>query len=78
MPAVKKKAIADADEVLSFITSVLRGEQEESKLGDRLKAADMLGKRYRLFMEETSQELAPVTIVDDVNKRSVGRGQPDG
>ena len=49
-----KKAIADADEILEFITAVIRGEVKdqlgfETSVKDRLTASKMLADRYRLF-----------------------------
>lgn len=54
-----KKAIADADEILEFITAVIRGEVKdqlgfETSVKDRLTASKMLADRYRLF--ENSKE----------------------
>lgn len=63
------KAIAKQEEVLKYLTSVMRGELEEEVLygvgdgvqstrhievgaKDRLKAAELLGKRYRLFTDK--------------------------
>ena len=63
------KAIAKQEEVLKYLTSVMRGEQTEQVLygmgegmqgitlievgaKDRLKAAELLGKRYRLFTDK--------------------------
>ena len=45
-----KKIVADANEILEFYTSVMRGEVKDqfgldSSLSDRLKAADSLAKR---------------------------------
>lgn len=63
------KQIAKQEEVLQYLTSVMRGELEEEVLygigdgvqstrhievgaKDRLKAAELLGKRYRLFTDK--------------------------
>lgn len=63
------KQIAKQEEVLKYLTSVMRGELEEEVLygvgdgvqstrhievgaKDRLKAAELLGKRYRLFTDK--------------------------
>lgn len=58
-----KKAIADADEILEFITAVIRGEVKdqlgfETSVKDRLTASKMLADRYRLFEnpKESSNE----------------------
>lgn len=66
-------SVANEKEVLSFVTKVLRGEEADCKMTDRLKAADMLGKRYRLFAESDEPEAERVVIVDDI-----GRGEADG
>ena len=52
--AEEKKAIADADEILEFITAVIRGEVKdqlgfETSVKDRLTASKMLADRYKLF-----------------------------
>jgi phage terminase small subunit len=68
MEKLQKDSIASADEVLQYLTSVMRGEQyeEENIIGksgvykatkqvtpkDRLKAADLLAKRYGLQQPE--------------------------
>lgn len=61
---IKNTRIADATEVLEFLSSVMRGEVNDQfdldpALNDRLKAADQLFKRYRLGekqQEETKEE----------------------
>lgn len=55
------KRIADADEVLRYLTSVMRGEIKDTfdfdtSVRDRNKAAELLGKRHRLFIEKVEQE----------------------
>jgi phage terminase small subunit len=77
--------IAKQDEILEFLTKVLRGEiQEEFPLGvgkgeqmiihkeldgkERIKAAELLGKRYTLWTDKTQLEgTIGVTIVDDID-----------
>jgi phage terminase small subunit len=69
-----KKTIADQDEILSFLTSVLRGEVceqvpllagngfqelrrlDEANPKDRLKAAELLGKRYAMWVDKKEVE----------------------
>lgn len=76
MAEKESKLIADQDEVLKYLTSVLRGETksevvvvEGSGFGEsnartmkkapdekeRLKAAELLGKRYGLYTEKVEQ-----------------------
>lgn len=75
--------IADAEEVLQYLTSVMRGEHTEQVLklaGDgfqtitdidvsakeRIKAAELIGKRYSLFTDKVGVEGAvPVIITGD-------------
>lgn len=64
-----RKRIADADEVIRFYTSVMRGEVKdqfglEASLSDRLKAGDSLMKRYAaggFKYGETKQEEDPLS-----------------
>ena len=62
-----KALIADADEVLKFFTDTMRGNIKDQfgldpALSDRIKAAELLGKRYRLFSDKVSVE-GPVPVV---------------
>lgn len=85
---VHEETIADAKEVMGYLTSVMRGRSEadvvvvegtgdgysEAKLikkppdeKERLKAAELLGKRYGLFTERMQVEgNTAVTILDDI------------
>jgi phage terminase small subunit len=58
---MSSRRIADANEVLEYLTKVLRGEEKDqfgldAALKDRNKAAELLGKRYKLFIERIEQE----------------------
>ena len=76
MAEKEKSLIADQDEVLRYLTSVLRGEsqsteivvegcgdgiseartiQKEPSEKDRLKAAELLGKRYGLYKDTINE-----------------------
>ena len=75
--------IADAEEVMKYLTSVMRGEhteeipilcgdgcqeltQKEVGAKERLKAAELNGKRYGMFTDKVSMEGAvPVIITGD-------------
>lgn len=78
MAEKEKKLIADQDEVLRYLTSVLRGTsqsteivvegcgdgfseartiQKEPSEKDRLKAAELLGKRYGLYTDRVETEV---------------------
>lgn len=76
--------IADATEVLQYLTSVMRGEHKEEvpllcgegvqtlapkEVGakERLKAAELIGKRFGLFTDRVGIDGAvPVVIHDDI------------
>lgn len=85
---LEDERIADTQEVLKYLTSVMRGEYKEEvvvvegygegcsaakivdkEVGakDRLKAAELLGKRYGLFTDKVNVEgNTKVVIVDDL------------
>lgn len=86
---IRDNNIADAAEVMKYLTSVLRGEslaeivvvegdgdgcssaRRINKAPDekeRLKAAELLGKRYSLFKDNMTLEIEPVMIVDDLKE----------
>ncbi len=57
--------VADSEEILRFLTAVLRGEVGSEK--ERLRAAELLGKRQGLFSDKAVPEvLSEVVIVDDL------------
>lgn len=47
--------VAKQDEVLQYLTEVIRNEEEDTK--NRLKAAELLGKRYAIFADKVSAEV---------------------
>ncbi|MCC0693060.1 terminase small subunit [Clostridioides sp. ZZV14-6387] len=74
--------IADAKEVMEYLTKIVRNEAKEEvvlvsdngvervkkdvSIKDRNKAAELLGKRYRLFTDKIEVEGAiPIVIVGD-------------
>lgn len=86
MADFEREAIASQEEVLSYLTSVMRGEQTEQVMvtggevidvvvgaKDRIKAAELLGKRYGAWTERVDLVgNVGVTIVDDIG------GEADG
>lgn len=79
---LEDKAIAKQDEVLKFLTSVLRGEQTEEVLygmgegmqgktrlelsgKDRIKAAELLGKRYGTWTDKVDVNAEVRTVIVD-------------
>lgn len=87
MSKIRNKSIAGAEEILEYLTSVMRGEslsevyttvmigggRSEIKRfykhpdeKERIKAAELLGRRYALFETETTLNIkGAVKIVDD-------------
>ena len=69
---IASERIAPAEEVLQFLTSTMRGEVKDQfgldpTLSDRIKAAELLGKRYALFTyKKQITGAVPVVIVDDI------------
>lgn len=84
---LKKESIAEQDEIMQYLTSVMRGQVSDVELmnvsvGDfvseiqahekrsdtsaRTKAAELLGKRYRMWTEKQEVELTTPIFVDDV------------
>ncbi len=82
---IHNQKTADAQEVLEYLTAVMRGEHTEQTLQlvgegvqritdidvsakERLKAAELIGKRYGMFKDNVNVELEPVTIVNDLTE----------
>lgn len=62
MKQIETKRIASGDEVLMYLTSVMRGELKDqfeldASIQDRTKAAELLGKRHRLFTDKIEAEV---------------------
>ncbi|MBQ9658294.1 MAG: terminase small subunit [Clostridia bacterium] len=70
----QKERIASQDEVLEYLTKVMRGEEKDSfgldaSLQDRTKCAELLGKRYGTFKEKVDLTgKLPVVICDDITE----------
>ncbi len=76
---LEESRVADATEVLQYLTRVMRGEEKDqfdmdASLQDRTRAAELLGKRYRLFIDkqEIDAKVEPITIVNDIPRRLDG------
>lgn len=82
---IHNEKTADAQEVIEYLTSVMRGEQKEKTLrlaGDgvqeiaeidvaakeRLKAAELIGKRYGLFKENIDVNGETIILVNDLKE----------
>ena len=66
--------IASQDEVLEYLTRVMRGEEKDqfnldASLQDRTKCAELLGKRYGTFKDNMNfTGNVPVVIRDDITE----------
>lgn len=82
---IHNEKTADAQEVLEYLTAVMRGQHTEQTLqliGDgvqkiadidvsakeRLKAAELIGKRFGMFKDNVGIDLEPVVIVNDLKE----------
>lgn len=74
---MQESSIADTNEVMQFLSSTMRGDIPDQfgldpALNDRIKAAELLGKRYKLFTDK--QEISgadgePIKVVfSNMNK----------
>ena len=80
---IQKESIAEADEIMRYLTRVLRAEEKEEILvyvgdgiqeiqtiqpsaKDRIKAAELLGKRYRMWTDKQEVEITTPIFIDDV------------
>lgn len=75
----KKNSIASAEEVLEYLSKVMRGEEKdqfglEVSIQDRTKAADLLLKRYKAFdkdIDAKMEDLKRKQIELDIKKREI-------
>lgn len=63
--------VASQDEVLEFLTDVMRGSVKdqlgfETPVKERNRAAELLGKRYKIFEDTKINLNVGVSIVDDI------------
>lgn len=73
--------VATQEEVLTYLTSVMRGETQEQTLcsigelgqevididvgaKDRIKAAELLGKRFRMWAEKVETDVTQTVVID--------------
>lgn len=74
---MQESSIADTNEVMQFLSSTMRGDIPDQfgldpALNDRIKAAELLGKRYKMFTDK--QEISgadgePIKVIfSNMNK----------
>lgn len=70
-----KDTIATADEVLEYLTRVVRGEEKDAfgldvSVADKTKAAELLGKRHMLFTDKVKLDAEIEIDISDRMKRA--------
>lgn len=81
LDAIHSEKTADAQEVIEYLTSVMRGEHTEQVLQligdgvqkisdmevsakDRLRAAELIGKRYGIFTDKTDLSVSQPIVIE--------------
>lgn len=91
MEQLQSERVADQQEILELLTSVLRGEEQSAVLrgigegaqtiddtmppttAERIKAAELLGKRYRMWVDKVETEvIGAVQFIDDISGENDG------
>ena len=70
-----KDTIATADEVLEYLTRVVRGEEKDAfgldvSVADKTKAAELLGKRHMLFADKVKLDAEIEIDISDRMKQA--------
>ncbi|MDB1102833.1 terminase small subunit [Lentilactobacillus parabuchneri] len=86
---ISDSKIADQTEILEYLSALMRGEETEDvatvkgvfsnvpvMAKDRIKAAELLGKRFAMWTEkhDINANINPIEIVDDVPAESDSDG----
>lgn len=83
LEVIQKESIAEADEIMRYLTRILRAEEKEEILvyvgdgmqeiqtirpnaKDRIKAAELLGKRYRMWTDKQEIDFVTPIFLNDV------------
>lgn len=79
LKSIEDKRIAKGEEVLQYLTKVMRGEEKDqfgldASLQDRTKAAELLGKRYSLFTEKVDVTIEKSETFDEIIGQLGGEG----
>lgn len=67
------KRIASAIEVLEYLSSIVRGEDEKATVQDRTRASETLLKRYKVFdnVDKKMEDLKRKQIELDIKRREI-------
>lgn len=63
-------SIAKEEEILDYLTYIMRREDEEIRLADSFKAAELLGKYYGMFSDRHNCDTGDVIIVDNIEGKA--------
>ena len=79
MKELSSKRIANPEEILEYYTRVMRGEEKDqfgmdASIQDRNKAAEQLGKRYKLWTEKVEVESGEKGVTINVDIPRLGSG----
>ena len=78
MDELSKSTIATANEVLEYLTRVVRGEEKDAfgldvSVADKTKAAELLGKRHMLFTDKVKLSAEVEIDISDRMKKARSR-----
>lgn len=68
-----KRKIADENEITAILSAIARGDvaDETVKVSERLKAAELLGRFYRMFSSAEVSDSGEIrVVVDYVDKKN--------
>ena len=69
-----KRKIAGEDEILEYLTGIMRGDSEGAAKRDSLRAAELIGKRYGMF-DKKEEKKCELTVKVDYGDGD-GPGEP--
>lgn len=62
-------SIANASEIMKYLTKVMRGQDEEkTSIKEKLKAAELLGKAYSIFSTKNEDKKVTPIIISGENE----------
>ncbi len=60
---------ANEDEILAFLTFIMRRGDDDIRLADSFKAAELLGRYYGMFTDSHNVKNGDVIIVDNIAEK---------
>lgn len=81
---LRSEKVADAQEVMEYLTAVVRGDSKDEKVvttadgeaeiiefcsqANRIRAAELIGKRYGAFNDKVTLDIEPIVIENDLKE----------